>query len=241
MKKIALFSDVHSNYHALTKVLEDIENQGIRDMFCLGDLVGYGPYPNEVIELIKSRNIPTIMGNYDEGIGFERGECGCAYTSWEEIENGRVSIEWTTQNTSKENKKFLQSLLKKIELEIDGKKILLVHGSPRRINEYLYEDRPEKSIKRITESLDINVLGCGHTHVPYHRKINGIHIVNPGSVGKPKDGDPRASYAVIEIGKSVKVRFKRVEYPVEKVVNVIVKVGLPLAYAEDLKTGGKQL
>lgn len=239
MKKIAIFSDVHSNFHALTKVLEDIENQGIKDLFCLGDLVGYGPHPNEVIELIRSRNIPTIMGNYDEGIGFEKGDCGCAYTSWEEIKNGNVSIEWTTQNTSRENKKFLKGLLDKIDLEIEGKKLLLVHGSPRRINEYLYENRPEKSIKRIVESIDIDVLGCGHTHIPYHRKINGIHVVNPGSVGKPKDGDPRACYALIEVGGNVKVFFRRVEYPVEKVAKKIVKVGLPFAYAEDLRNAGK--
>jgi putative phosphoesterase len=239
LKKIAIFSDVHSNIHALTKVLEDIENQGIQDIFCLGDLVGYGPHPNEVIELIRSRKIPTIMGNYDEGVGFEKGDCGCAYTSWEEIENGNVSIEWTTQNTSRENKKFLQGLLEKIDLKVEGKKVLLVHGSPRRINEYLYEDRPEKSIKRIVESINIDVLGCGHTHIPYHRKINDIHVVNPGSVGKPKDGDPRACYALIEVGGNVKVFFRRVEYPVEKVAKKIVKVGLPIAYAEDLRNAGK--
>jgi putative phosphoesterase len=239
LKKIALFSDVHSNYPALIKALEDINTHGIHDQFCLGDLVGYGPYPNEVIELIRSRNITTIMGNYDEGIGFETGDCGCAYTSWEEIKNGNVSIEWTTQNTSRENKAFLRGLFKKIELEIEGKKVLLVHGSPRRINEYLYEDRPEKSMKRIIESLDISVLGCGHTHLPYHRKINGIHVVNPGSVGKPKDGDPRACYAIIEVGEKVNVCFKRVEYPVEKVAKEIEKVGLPLAYAEALRKANK--
>jgi putative phosphoesterase len=239
LKKIAIFSDVHSNIHALTKVLEDIENQEIKDLFCLGDLVGYGPHPNEVIERIRSQKIPTIMGNYDDGIGFEKGTCGCAYTSWEEIENGNVSIEWTTQNTSRENKKFLQGLLNKIDLKVEGKKVLLVHGSPRRINEYLYEDRPEKSIKRIVESIDIDVLGCAHTHIPYHRKINDIHVVNPGSVGKPKDGDPRACYALIEVGENVKVFFRRVEYPVEKVAKKIVKVGLPIAYAEDLRNAGK--
>lgn len=233
-----MFSDIHSNLLALENVLNDIENKKIQDMYCLGDLVGYGPRPNEVIELLRKLRIPTIMGNYDEGIGFEKDDCGCAYTSWEEIETGKSSIEWTTNNTTPENKKFLQSLLKKIELQINGKRILLVHGSPRRINEYLYEGRPEKSVKRMLNSLDIDVLGCGHTHLPYYKTVNGTHIVNPGSVGKPKDGDPRASYAIINLGKEIDVEFRRVEYPVEKVAEEILEVGLPILFAEALRNAG---
>jgi putative phosphoesterase len=233
-----LFSDVHSNILALENVLEDIEHQKIQAKYCLGDLVGYGPRPNEVIELLRELKIPTIMGNYDEGIGFEKGECGCAYTSWEEIETGKVSIEWTTRNTNQINKEFLKNLLKKIELEIDGKRILLIHGSPRRINEYLYEDRPEKSVRRMLNSLNIDILGCGHTHLPYFKIVNGTYIVNPGSVGKPKDGDPRACYAIINFVKEVDVEFRRVEYPVEKVAEEIIQVGLPKAFAEALRNAG---
>jgi putative phosphoesterase len=238
LKRIALFSDIHSNLLALENVIKDIENNNIQEIYCLGDLVGYGPRPNEVIELLRELKIPTIMGNYDKGIGFEKDDCGCAYTSWEEIETGKESIEWTTRNTSQGNKEFLRNLLKKIELEINGKRILLVHGSPRRINEYLYEDRPEKSVRRMLNSLNVDILGCGHTHLHYFKIVNGVYIVNPGSVGKPKDGDPRSSYASIDMGKEVEVNFRRVEYPVEKVAEEIIQVGLPKVFAEALRGAG---
>jgi putative phosphoesterase len=176
--RIATFSDIHSNAPALTYVLRDIKNQDVDEIYCLGDLVGYGPCPNTVIEILKNKDIPTIMGNYDEGIGFEKGECGCAYTSQEEIANGQRSVDWTTQATTDKNKEYLRSLPDKISFKADGYKLLLVHGSPRRINEYLFEDRREDSLRRIIEPLDIDVMVCGHTHKPYHRISDGVHIIN---------------------------------------------------------------
>jgi putative phosphoesterase len=235
--KIATFSDIHSNAPALTNVLRDVNKQDIDEVYCLGDLVGYGPCPNTVIEILRNKDIPTIMGNYDEGIGFEKGECGCAYTSPEEIANGQKSVDWTTQATTEKNKEYLRSLLDKISFEADGYKVLLVHGSPRRINEYLFEDRREDSLRRIIEPLDIDVMVCGHTHKPYHRIIDGVHIINDGSVGKPKDGDSRACYAVINFSGSIEVEFRRVEYPVDDVASMVLDVGLPEAFAEDLRNG----
>jgi len=235
--RIATFSDIHSNAPALTNVLRDLNKQDIDEVYCLGDLVGYGPCPNTVIEILRNKDIPTIMGNYDEGIGFEKGECGCAYTSPEEISNGQKSVDWTTQATTEKNKEYLRSLLDKISFEADGYKVLLVHGSPRRINEYLFEDRREDSLRRIIESLDIDVMVCGHTHKPYHRVIDGVHIINDGSVGKPKDGDSRACYAVINFSGSIEVEFRRVEYPVDDVASMVLDVGLPEAFAEDLRSG----
>ena len=235
--RIATFSDIHSNAPALTNVLRDVNKQDIDEVYCLGDLVGYGPCPNTVIEILRNKDIPTIMGNYDEGIGFEKGECGCAYTSPEEIANGQKSVDWTTQATTEKNKEYLRSLLDKISFEADGYKVLLVHGSPRRINEYLFEDRREDSLRRIIEPLDIDVMVCGHTHKPYHRIIDGVHIINDGSVGKPKDGDSRACYAVINFSGSIEVEFRRVEYPVDDVASMVLDVGLPEAFAEDLRNG----
>lgn len=235
--KIAIFSDIHSNILALNNVLEDIEKQGCDEVYCLGDLVGYGPRPNMVIESMSETGIPTVMGNYDEGVGYEKGDCGCAYVSEEEIRDGQVSVEWTTDQVTPQNKEYLKSLHQKIELEAEGYRILLVHGSPRRINEYLYEDRPVKSIARMLEPLDINLLVCGHTHKPYHRIVEGVHIINDGSVGKPKDGDPRACYTVIELDETINIDFRRVEYPVDEVAEEIIRAGLPRAFAESLRTG----
>ena len=234
--RIAVFSDIHSNSLALNNVIEDIEKERCDRVYCLGDLVGYGPRPNETINTMRESGITTIIGNYDEGVGYERGECGCAYTTDEEKREGQKSIDWTTEQVTLENKEYLRSLHDKIEFTANGYKILLVHGSPRRINEYLYEDRPERSLSHMLESIDVDILVCGHTHKPYHRIVNDVHIINDGSVGKPKDGDPRACYAVIELDETISVEFRRVEYPVASVAEEIIKVGLPKRFAEALQT-----
>jgi putative phosphoesterase len=218
-------------------VLKDINKQRPDHIFCLGDLVGYGPRPNQVIETIRRDQILTIMGNYDEGVGYEKGDCGCAYVTDEEKQDGQKSIEWTTDQVTHQNKETLRNLHDKIEFNANGYKILLVHGSPRRINEYLYEDRPERSLIHMLELIDADVLVCGHTHKPYHRVVNGTHIINDGSVGKPKDGDHRACYVIIELNEAVKVEFRRVEYPIESVAREINIVGLPKAFAESLRAG----
>ena len=237
--KIAVFSDIHGNHEALANVLKDIDEQKPNHIFCLGDLVGYGPRPNEVIDTIREAKIPTVMGNYDEGVGYEKGDCGCAYVTDKEKANGQHSIDWTTEQVTAENKKCLRSLNDKIELNANGFKVLLVHGSPRRINEYLYEDRPDRSLTRMLEFVEADVMICGHTHKPYHKVVGGVHLINDGSVGKPKDGDPRACYALISIDETVNVEFKRVEYPVEAVAEEIISVGLPEAFANALRTAGK--
>ena len=235
--RLAVFSDIHGNILALNEVLADLMKQGCDAVYCLGDLVGYGPRPNEAIETITSSGIPTVMGNYDDGVGYERGDCGCAYTTDEEKQNGYVSIQWTSKKVTPENKRRLRQLHDKIELQASGKKVLLVHGSPRRINEYLYEDRPEKSIQRMLGTVEADVMVCGHTHKPYHRIVDGVHIINDGSVGKPKDRDNRACYAIIDIGETVSVEFRRVPYPIEEVAGEIIQYGLPGAFAEALRIG----
>ncbi|MHB9092205.1 MAG: metallophosphoesterase family protein, partial [Chloroflexota bacterium] len=108
--RIAVLSDVHGNKHALEAVLADIDSQGIDRVYCLGDLVGYGAFPNEVIALIRERGIPTVMGNYDEGVGFDRDECGCAYTDPEMRRLGDLSLMWSREQVTAENKAFLRAL-----------------------------------------------------------------------------------------------------------------------------------
>jgi putative phosphoesterase len=233
--KIAVFSDIHSNKFALDNILMDIEAKNVDYAFCLGDLVGYGPRPNQVIDTIRESKIQTIMGNYDEGVGFEKGDCGCAYIDDVEKRNGQISIDWTTDQVTPRNKEFLRSLYDKIVIDVNNYKILFVHGSPRKINEYLYEDRPVRSLTRILGSIEANILICGHTHKPYHRIVNDIHIINDGSVGKPKDGDPRACYLLLEINENVSVEFIRVDYPIEEVANEIIEKKLPSEYAQALR------
>ncbi len=250
--KIALFSDIHANWPALEAVLDDMDQRHPDLIFCLGDLVGYAPYPNEVIREIQRRKIPTIAGNYDEGIGLASDNCGCAYKSDQEKAMGAISIAYTNQIVGEAERAFLKNLPRHLALdfEFDGEKfrLLLVHGSPRKINEYLFEDRDEKSLHRILEQADADIMAFGHTHKPFHRVLandNGTyrHAINIGSVGKPKDGDPRACYVLLDIPPDtsflrqpeLQVEFVRVPYDVESIALAVEASPLPNAYADMLR------
>lgn len=240
MRRIAIFGDIHGNLPALQAVLEDLERQpGADDRYCLGDLVGYAPFPNEVTDRIRELGVPTVMGNYDDGVGFERDDCGCAYKTAAEQEFGDQSLAWTKAHTSDETKSFLRDLLPEIRVESDGVRILLVHGSPRRLNEYLYADRQASSFRRLAKLAAADVVVFGHTHIPYAKLVDGVLFVNAGSVGKPKDGDPRACYVLLsEDDGTVSVTFRRVAYDLATVTSAIRQSELPDVFARQLERGG---
>jgi putative phosphoesterase len=232
----AVFSDVHANLPALEAVLEDIEAQGVESTVCLGDLVGYGPFPNEVVTLIRGRAIPAIMGNYDRGIGFSTGNCGCAYQTEEQRAEGAVSLKWTEEAVTAETRAFLRTLEDRFLLETPTGEILAVHGSPRRINEYLLEDRPESSLARIVKEHPYRGILFGHTHIPYVRQVEGTTFVNVGSAGRPKDGNWRACYALIDPSDSPKegplaVEFLRVPYDYERLAAALAETPLITQFA----------
>jgi predicted phosphodiesterase len=213
---VAVFSDVHGNLPALMAVLADIERRGVPNALCLGDLVGYGPSPNEVALLVRERGIPTLMGNYDQGIGFETGDCGCVYTTDEQRAEGAVSLEWTQSVVTAEVKAYLRTLEDHFLLETTAGALLAVHGSPRRINEYLLEDRPVSAMERMAREHPYPAILFGHTHLPYARPAGETTFVNVGSAGRPKDGDWRACYAIVDPDKlragASFVEFVRVPY-----------------------------
>jgi putative phosphoesterase len=239
--KLAIVSDIHGNLPALEAVLADIRLHDVDAVYCLGDLVGYAPFPNEVVDRIRRERIPTIMGNYDDGVGFDRDECGCAYREPEEKARGDLSLAWTKAHTTPENKAFLQLLHHELRFEANGKRVLLVHGSPRKMNEYLFEDRPLASFERLAASSNADVIAYGHTHKPYTKLVKAALFLNVGSVGKPKDGDWRACYALLEAGASEPVRFVRVAYDLKQVTDAIRRSDLPQEFAADLETGGASL
>ncbi len=231
MKKIAVFSDIHGNIEALDAVLKDIESHGVDQMICLGDLVGYLPFPNEVIDCVRTLDIPVIMGNYDQGVGFDLDDCGCAYPSEEERKLGDLSLRWTQKEVSAENKRYLQNLLPQHTLEIEGKELLFVHGSPRKINEYLFEERPESTILRIFPVKMPDLMACGHTHKPYLKKIATMLLLNDGSVGRPKDGIPGFSWALIELDHGeINAKIHRVQCDLPLLKKQFPQTGLPLAF-----------
>jgi putative phosphoesterase len=262
--RIAIFSDLHGNSAATEATLAAIDEAAPDAVYCLGDLVGYGARPNETIALIRQRGIPTIMGNYDDGVGFDRDDCGCAYNDPAEEARGQQSLFWTRRVTTDDNKAYLRTLLPEIRFEAEGVRFRLVHGSPRRMNEYLFEDRDPRSLERIARGADCDVLVFGHTHKPWLREIAGVLMINDGSAGKPKDGDSRASWALLDIaagrppsfrpngvsrtmwqlidvadGRPVSIGIVRVPYDVASMATAIRDAeGLPDHFARDLETGG---
>ena len=255
--RIALFSDIHANLPALEACLDSMEEQQPDAIYCLGDLVGYNVWPNEVVDMIRKRGIPVIAGNYDEGIGAMSNECGCAYKTDTDQDNGKQSIHYSNQWIGDEQRKYLKSLPSHLRVEYRTNQrrfdLLMVHGSPRRINEYLFEERDEKSLLRIMQEANADILCFGHTHKPWYRTISeetasGIryrHAINIGSVGKPKDGDPRGCYAILTIrdgseintNEGLSVEFIRFHYDVEKAAKAIEDSPLPDAFAEMLRKG----
>lgn len=261
MTTLALFSDIHANLPALEAVLQDMDaRDDIDAVFCLGDLVGYAPWPNQVVEAIRERRIPTIAGNYDEGVGLHSDDCGCAYVTDEDKARGAESIAFTNQAISEPNRRYLRGLPRHIHLTFQAPRekdvapleLLLVHGSPRRINEYLFEDRPDRTFHRRMGDAGADVMAFGHTHKPYHKALayeneDGQerlrHAINIGSVGKPKDGDPRACYVLLHLDPEqqarsearVHVEFIRVAYDVERAAAAIEESVLPNDFARMLR------
>jgi putative phosphoesterase len=228
VRRVAVITDIHGNLPALEASLAWIDSEGIETVYCGGDLVGYGPRPNEVCGLIAKRQIPTIYGNYDWAIARDEEDCGCAYVTKHDRAIGQLSVDWTLENTDRTSKDFMRHLPFDLRFELGGKRIRLVHGSPRKVNEYLFEDKPAKTFERIAAGADCDVLVFGHTHKPWVHEYGGVLFVNCGSIGKPKDGDPRAGFAVLAAGDGqVNVEFPRVAYDAASVAEEVRRVGLP--------------
>ncbi len=221
MAEIAIISDIHSNLTALRSVLREISGMKI---FCCGDLVGYYPFPNEVVEIIRKKNVVSIMGNHDNAV--ITGD-----TSWFNP-IAAEAIEWTRSKISSENLGFLKSLPR-----IHENDFFMVHGSPRNeLEEYVYEDYPLEILKSFFDYTKRDSMILGHTHVPFVKKIDGKLLFNPGSIGQPRDGDPRATYAIFDIDAK-SVAMERVDYDRDEVANAVEKNGLPMPLAHRLYFG----
>ena len=238
--RIAVISDIHSNVYALDKVLVDIQKRNIDMIVCTGDLVGYATRPNEVIETLKKEKILTIMGNYDEAIGNLKIICGCDYPDPKDAEKAGLSMHFTGQETTDENKEYLRNLPKEATFTFNDKKIKFVHGSTRLINEYLKEN--SKEADEVMSELVEDILVCGHTHIPYAKYYGEKLLVNAGSVGKPKTNNPNANYVIIDIASlNVEVEIIEVSYDFEKIAKEIeINEVLPSDFARLIREGSSR-
>jgi putative phosphoesterase len=216
--RIALFSDIHANLPAFEAFLADLDNRKVDAVYCLGDMIGYNIWPNEVIAEIRRRGIAALAGNHDPKTK------GYAY-----------------ELVSAANRAFLNNLPAHIKLEYqlnnDHLNIVLAHGSTRNINEYVLEDTDENHVLEMMTDAKADVLCVGHSHLPYHRVIGNKHVINIGSVGKPKDADPRGCYAILTIAENgqFKPEFIRFDYDIEKAAKAIEESELPDELAERLR------
>jgi predicted phosphodiesterase len=246
--RYALLSDVHANLPALSAVLRDIaERVPEAAVYHLGDLVGYSPWPDEVVNLVKAAGIAGVAGNYDSTVATSYRHCGCRSENAAQEALAHVSFEWTCAHTSEASKAWLAGLPFRLDLRplgghVAGPTVTLVHATPMNNLVYVTDDRPDDFLTKLAAQAGLkagDALCFGHTHKPWHRTVDGVHFVNTGSVGRPKDGDPRAGYVQLDIDATgVHVAFIRVEYDVDMAARLVVKAGLPFEFAEFLRSGG---
>lgn len=245
---MALISDVHSNLPALEAVLADVDGRDeVQAVYHLGDLVGYAPWPDEVVALLRERRIPGIAGNYDSTVANDYEHCGCKADSPRAEELSHLSYGWTREHVTAETKRALWELPFRLDLGTQGghksrPRITLVHGTPTLNTLYWTEDRPDSFCEKMANTAGLkegDLIAFGHTHKPWRREVGGVRFVNTGSVGKPKDGDWRACYALVEAGEEIgAVEHVRVEYDLERAMDGIRRSELPDEFAEQLKAGG---
>ena len=247
--RIALVSDIHANLPALQAVLRELDaRHDVEAIYHLGDLVGYAPWPNEVVEMIARRGIAGVAGNYDSTVARDYKHCGCKYEDPKQEELSHLSYAWTREHVTAETKRFLGALPFRLDLRplgghVAGPRLILVHGAPTLNTLYWTEERDEDFCRKMIARAGVepgDVLAFGHTHLPWQRMVDGVLLVNTGSVGRPKDGDPRACYVVIDIGGGRSTaEFVRVGYDVATAQGAIRESTLPAAFADFLATGGR--
>lgn len=235
---IAVFGDIHGNIEAVKAAYHEARLIKADAIYHLGDLGGYAPFVNEVVDFLVEHKIEGVQGNYDEAVANDREHCGCKYEDPLQAEMAQMSFEWTKKHTSHDSKEYMKKLPTELSLTSNGKRMKLFHATPHKNNLYWYEDRPGKFFQEMADKADADILVYGHTHKPYTRRVSGKTFINAGSVGKPKDHDPRACIAVIKITSgTVTADFIRVKYDVQKISTAIITSGLPPYYAERLKKG----
>lgn len=234
--KIALIGDVHANLPALDAVLSDIHKRGVEAIWDVGDIVGYGAFPDEVVKRLQQENVLSIIGNYDAKVLKVKGK----KDEWKDKTPPEkwFAFNWAYDNLSEPSREYLGSLPEERRIEVEGKNILLTHGSPSSNEESIKPDTLDERLKELAEMANAHIIISGHSHQPFKRKFNGVWFINPGSIGRPDDGDPRASYAIMQIKpRFFQLRHYRIEYDLEKAVSAIRDNGLPENFAQMILQG----
>lgn len=245
MTKIAVLSDIHGNLPALRAVLDDVHRQAPDHLVCAGDLVVYGPFPNECVALLRARKIASVMGNRDWAVGVRQPSEGYAVPSGRPRETEVGIYEWTDRTITPNHRAFLAGLPRRLRLRVGPLELLIVHGTVRSPFEYLRAGDDEPFFSEVAEASRADVVVAGHTHVPFQRRIvetgrplGEVFFINAGSVGWPKDGRPEAGYLILTVdGRDVSAEMRRVAYPIEETAAAMRRVGLPEGLIKAVATG----
>jgi predicted phosphodiesterase len=241
MARIALFGGLYSNYLALEAALKDAKRRGADAIYCLGDLGAFGPYPDRVYPLLRRSGVQCIQGNYDNSLAGGLDDCQCGYTDPRDNYFAKISYNYTFKNTSDENKAWLRSLPGTLRLNVEGRRVLLCHGSPRRINEFLWESTtPDQFLDYLFEESETDIICATHTGIKWHRALTGNrHFINVGVLGRPEnDGTTRVWYTMLSIGTGdVAVEFVPVHYDFEALAQDMRAERLPNEFTETICTG----
>jgi len=224
--KIAIIGDIHANLPALEAVVKDARSRGADIFINTGDYSGYGPFPDETIEMAKDLEIASVRGNYDNKVL----QVYKKLAKWEKTKRMEKwqAFKWAYDNLSLKNRLYLASLPEICRFEVSGKKFLLTHGSPASISEHISAETPEDRLLEIADISRSDFVITGHSHSPFNREISNTRFINPGSVGRPDDGDPRGSYAILEISyNTFDLSHYRIDYDIKATVSAIREKGLP--------------
>lgn len=234
--KVALIGDIHANLPALEAVLAHAREQGVEAVWNVGDFVGYGAFPDEVVRRLWQEKELSIVGNYDlKVLKFKRKR-----DKWRESKHPLkfYAFQWTYEHLSKKSLKYLRALPKEIRFKVAGRRVLITHGSPVSNKEPLIPTTPKKRLRELVGMAKADLIICGHSHQPFAQEVDGAWFINTGSVGRPDDADPRTGYALLELDPGrLQVHHCRLEYDLERAVAAIRERGLPEAFAQMMLQG----
>jgi len=239
--RLAFIGGIYSNAHALTATLDDIRRRGAAATYFLGDLGAFGPHPDRIPELLRVRGIPGIQGNYEESLSTRASDCHCGYTDPRDNHYAQISYDYTFAHTSDTHKDWMGTLPREIRFTAGGRKFVLVHGSPRRINEFLWRSTsPDAFLQKLCADFDADVIVCTHTGLHWHKPLpGGRHVINAGVIGRPaNDGRTNVWYALVDAtDDALRVEFVPVHYDHDTLAEEMRRERLPEAFIETIRTG----
>jgi predicted phosphodiesterase len=240
LSRIAVFGGIYSNYLALTAAMRDARERAVDACFCLGDLGAFGPHPDRVFPLLHEHNVQCIQGNYDNSLGNELEDCQCGYTDPRDNYFARISYEYTYKHTSQANRAWMKELPAQRRLQLGRYQLLLCHGGPRRVNEFLWESTtPTHFLEHLAEVHQADVILTTHTGIKWRRRLaNDRHFVNVGVLGRPEnDGQTCVWYAILTATPSFEVEFVAVTYDYHRLAREMREEKLPEEFVETILTG----